>query len=271
MPTLRVGSVGLHYELAGQGEPLLFIHGLGSSIEDWAPQISAFASRYRVLAFDVRGHGRSDKPAGPYSVPLFAADTAALLDALSIGPAHVVGISMGGMIALQLLADFPERVRSITIVNSGPALILRTFAQKLGILQRFAIVRALGMRRMGKVLSGRLFPDPQADALRATFIERWARNDKRAYLDSMRALIGWSVADKLPRMSRPALVIAAEHDYTPVAAHRAWAATLPGARVTVMPGAHHAVPMEKPDDFNAVLGEFLASISPASLEQVEVR
>src|SRR5947207_2466572 len=117
MPTIQANGVDLYYEVHGSGEPVLLIHGLGSSTRDWAPQVPALSQRFQVIAFDVRGHGRSAKPKQRYSVKLFAADTAALIRTLDIAPAHVIGISMGGMIAFQLAVEAPQLVRSLVIVN----------------------------------------------------------------------------------------------------------------------------------------------------------
>jgi len=254
---LPLRDINLYYEVAGQGDPIVFIHGLGSSARDWEYQVPFFAPRYRVVVFDVRGHGRSDKPPGPYSVPLFAQDTAALIRALEAAPAHVVGISMGGMIALQLAVDEPALVRSLVVVNSGPELVVRTFRERLMILQRFLIVRLLGMRKMGEVLSQRLFPRPDQAPLRQMFVERWAENDPRAYREAMRALVGWSVADRLGDIRCPTLVIASDQDYTPVSAKEAYVARMPNARLVVIPDAHHAVTVERPEEFNQALLDFL--------------
>jgi len=125
MHLIDCDGVNLYYEEQGSGPPLLFIHGLGSSARDWDQQIPEFSSRgYRVIAFDLRGHGQSDKPPGPYTLPLFAADTAALLERLGVdpaNPAHVVGVSLGGGVAFQLAIDRPALVKTLTIVNSAPA------------------------------------------------------------------------------------------------------------------------------------------------------
>jgi pimeloyl-ACP methyl ester carboxylesterase len=258
MPVLPLRDINLYYEIAGQGDPVVFIHGLGSSARDWEYQVPFFAPRYRVVVFDVRGHGRSDKPTGPYSVPLFAQDAAALIRALEAAPAHVVGISMGGMIALQLAVDEPALVRSLVVVNSGPELVVRTFRERLMILQRFLIVRLLRMRKMGEVLSQRLFPRPDQAPLRQMFVERWAENDPRAYREAMRALVGWSVADRLGDIRCPTLVIASDQDYTPVSAKEAYVARMPNARLVVIPDAHHAVTVERPEEFNQALLDFLA-------------
>ncbi len=261
MPRLQLKDISLYYEVAGEGDPVVFIHGLGSSTRDWEYQVPFFAQRFRVIVFDVRGHGRSDKPPGPYSVPMFAQDTAALIRALEAAPAHVVGISMGGMIAFQLAVDEPELVRSLVVVNSGPEVVARTLQERLQILQRFLIVRLLGMRKMGEVLSKRLFPNPDQAQLRKIFVERWAENDPRAYREAMRALVGWSVADRLSEIRCPTLVIASDQDYTPVSAKEAYVSRIPNARLVVIPNAHHAVTVERPEAFNQILLDFLTQLS----------
>src|SRR5262245_38321616 len=92
MPKLRVSNFDLHYTEAGRGDPLLLIHGLGSSSRDWERQISVFAEHFHVIACDLRGHGQSDKPAAPYVMRDFADDLASLILSLREGPMHVVGI-----------------------------------------------------------------------------------------------------------------------------------------------------------------------------------
>src|SRR5689334_6959438 len=106
--SVHLGDIDTAYELNGAGAPVVLVHGLGSSGRDWEAQIAALAPRYRVLTYDVRGHGSTSKPRGPYTIPQFANDLAALMDALDHKPAHVVGISMGGMIAFQLAVDRPD-------------------------------------------------------------------------------------------------------------------------------------------------------------------
>ncbi len=214
MPIIRVNNVNLYYEIAGEGQPLLLLHGLGSSSRDWELQVPVFAERYKVITFDARGHGRSDKPRGPYSVPGFASDVAGLMREMDIVPVHIVGISMGGMIAFQLAVDFPEMIRSMVIANATPELVVRSLKERLVVLQREFIVRLIGMRKMGEVLGDRLFPKAEHDDIRRVFVERWAENDRRAYLASLRALVGWSVMARIEEIDTPALVIAADQDYT---------------------------------------------------------
>ena len=105
MPTAELGDIRLYYEDFGEGEPLLFIHGLGSSTRDWENQVRYFSDRYRVVVPDLRGHGNSEKPPGPYSIPLFADDIAELITTLDLAPTHVVGLSLGGFVASQLAVE----------------------------------------------------------------------------------------------------------------------------------------------------------------------
>jgi len=263
---VRVNDVELHCEIAGEGEPLLFIHGLGSCGDDWRPQLDYFRDRYRTIACDLRGHGRSSKPHAPYSIEGFARDVASLLRELEAGPAHIVGISLGGMVAFQLAIDAPERVRSLTIVNSGPAVPAATFKQRLPLNIRLGYARLLGLHGMAKMIAKRLFPKPEQIDLRHAFVARLAANDKSCYLASLRAIFaGWSVAERLGEIRCPVLVLASELDYTPVALKQAYAMRLPNARVAVVTDARHALPMEKPREFNEALAAFLAPLASSAV------
>lgn len=258
MPKIQANGINLHYEIHGEGRPLLFIHGLGSSGRDWELQVEEFSKSYRVITFDLRGHGQSDKPPGPYTIAMFAADAAGLLRGLGVENPHVVGLSLGGAVAFQMAVDAALPIKTLVIVNSAPELLVRSFKDRLMVWQRVAIVNLLGMRKMGEALSRRLFVKPEQEDIRRIFVERWAENDKRAYLNAMRALVGWSVSERIGSIRVPTLVIAADQDYSPVAVKKEYAAKIPGAQLVVIPDSRHATPVEKPQEFNAVLQKFLA-------------
>ncbi len=259
MSTLVANDIRLYYETTGQGPALVLIHGLGSSTRDWEYQMPVFARDYQVIAFDLRGHGQSDKPAGPYSIKMFAADLTGLLAGLNVTSAHVVGISLGGAVAFQFALDCPAAVKTLTIVNSGPSLG-GTFEQaQQEIERRVGVVQQYGMRAMGQALAPNLFPTPEQAALREAFVEHWAENDPNAYIEATRSMLGWNVTDQLGAIHCPTLIIAADQDYTPVALKEAYAKLLPNAQLSVITNAHHAVPIERPQEFNAVLARFLAS------------
>ena len=113
MLILHTDDLDIYYEIHGKGTPLVLIHGLGSSTLDWEGQVGFCSKDFETVTIDLRGHGKSGKPPGPYSVPLFASDTAKLIQFLNLPPAHVAGISMGGMVAFQLALDVPKLVKSL--------------------------------------------------------------------------------------------------------------------------------------------------------------
>jgi len=260
MPTIQVRDTSLYYETAGSGLPVLLLHGLGSSTRDWQLQVPVFAQKYQVVMVDSRGHGRSAKPHGRYSVPQFTADIIAFMEALHIIPAHVLGLSMGGMIAFQMAVDRPELLRSMVIVNSYPELVPHSLSDYITWYRRHAIVQLMGMKRMGEYLGGVLFPEPHQGELRQTIAQRWLENDKRAYLASTRALFGWSMAARLGDIRCPTLIIAADQDYTPVAQKVEYTAKIPGAKLVVIPNSRHATPIDQPELFNRTVLEFWEEI-----------
>ncbi len=260
MPYDTVDDTRLHYTERGRGAPLLFVHGLGSSSRDWAAQVEDFAKRYRVLRVDLRGHGRSERGEGPYSIAQFAREVAVLLRKHAHGPAHVVGLSMGGMVALELAASAPRLLRSLVVVNSVADMRLHSWRDVWFYVSRRLAVQALGMRRVGRLLARQLFVKPDQGALRRTLVERWAGTDKQAYLWSMDAIMQWSVADRLHRIDTPTLLVSSDEDYTPVAEKRQIRAQMPRAELAVVHDARHALPVERPAAFNAVVDDFLRRV-----------
>lgn len=260
MANVSVNGVSLHYERAGSGPPLLFIHGLGSSTKDWEKQGPAFSSDHTTIAVDLRGHGESDKPPGPYGIEVFASDVAALCDHLGLGHLTVIGISLGGMVAFQLAADRPDLTDRLVVVNALQEFELKTLSQRLQIIIRKLILRFMGMERMGQFLAVRLFPDDDLAEERAAMVERWALNDKTAYQASFQAILDWpGVVDEMSRFERPVLMVASDQDYLPLEAKKPYLEKLPSARLAVIENAHHGVPVERPEEFNTALREFLAN------------
>lgn len=257
MARLNVGDTALYYERVGQGEPLLLIHGLGSSGRDWEYQVPFFSQDYEVIVCDVRGHGQSDKPPGPYSVPLFARDLAGLIEGLGLAPAHVVGISMGGMIGLQLVVDRPELVRSLVVVNSVPDMVVRTWRQRFEVWQRLIVAPLLGMGKVAEVLGQRLFPKVEQGELRELFRERWVENDPRAYREAMKAIVGWTVAEHLGSIACPVLVVSGDEDYTPPETKAAYVAKIPRGELVVIEDSRHGTPVDQPEAFNQAVAAFL--------------
>ena len=157
MPIVNLTTIPLYYEEYGSGEPLLLLHGLGTDGRSWEYQREVFAEQFRVIVVDVRGHSRSAKPPGPYSVPQFAEDIFALLNHLQIDTFHLLGLSMGGMIGFQMAVDQPERFKSLTVVNSGPELIPQTWKERWQILQRRLVLNFTSMEKIGEFIGPKMF------------------------------------------------------------------------------------------------------------------
>lgn len=253
--------VPLHYLDIGQGEPVLLLHGLGSRGSDWQLQTPVLRDTYRVIVPDLRGHGDSPKPPGPYTMVMMAADVVALLTRLDTGPVHVVGLSMGGMIGFQLAVDQPEWVRSLVVVNSTPDLVPRTTAERLQVARRRWLARLASPERTGRFLAGRLFPKPEQAPLREMVVREWATNDRAAYVAALEGCLGWSVLSHVGAIRCPVLVLSGDRDYLPLDAKQQVTALIPGARLVVIADSGHATPIDQTEQFNAHLLAFLKQAS----------
>lgn len=208
----------MYYEITGDGESLALINGLGLAVSETGRLVEALAHHYRVLALDNRGAGLTDKPDEPYSIPQMAQDTAGLIRALEFGPAHVVGISLGGRIALELALANPELVRSLVLASTCARVIKRRRVGALGVISRLPLLR------------GR---DPQP---------RYAFNHQRHASD------GYDRTDCLAELRAPALVIHGRRDrIVPLQLAEELAAGVPSARFISVDGGHmfpllHPVP-----------------------------
>lgn len=247
----------IYYEVHGAGPPVLFIHGLGSSSRDWELQTPAFARRYRVILVDLRGHGRSQKPPGPYSMRMFAHDIGNLLDHLDIGRAAVIGLSLGGMVGFQLTLDFADRVSRLVVVGSAPEAVPRGIAQSAVMSLRLGLVRALPVAAINRWVAWSMFPESRQGELRRILVERWSRNDKRAYIAALRAAIGWSVMERIPEIACPTLIVAGEHDRMPLDVRGTYARRIRNARRVVIDNARHAPPVDRAEVFNLLVLDFL--------------
>jgi pimeloyl-ACP methyl ester carboxylesterase len=162
MPTVSVNGIELYYVESGHGDPLVLLMGFGGDHLSWGFQLAAFSAKYRVLAFDNRGTGRSSSPPGPYTTRVMADDTVALMDKLGIDAAHVLGVSLGGMIAQELAINHPARVRSLQLHCTAA----RPDGYMVAMLDNLRVVRGmLGRERAQRAMALWLFSP-------ATFNER---------------------------------------------------------------------------------------------------
>jgi 3-oxoadipate enol-lactonase len=263
MPKLHTRDIDIYYKITGEGDPLLFIHGLGSSMQSWQMQIPVFSARYKVVTFDLRGHGRSDKPLERYNISMFAADTAGLMKSLGIPSAHVVGFSLGGMVGFQLCLDVPDMVKSLVLVNSPFTGYKQSLREGFESWKHFTRVQLTGIGKNGQSNGQQLFPEQDEEQWQQTLTERLGINNMLAQANSFWAILNGNVTDSLSLISCPTLVIASDEDYVPVSIKSAYVSRIPDAEIAVIPNSRHAVPIEHSEKFNAVLLDFLSKHSSA--------
>lgn len=264
MPFLAIQNVQLYYEQVGdwqsERETVLLLHGLGSSSRDWEYQIEALARDYKVLMVDLRGHGKSDKPNMPYDIPLFAEDIAAMLAALQLRAIHVIGHSMGGMVAFQLTLDHPHLVKSLVIINSAPRVGFPNFRNRFNFYMRALSVKWFGMSKLSVTLAKTVFPKLEQESLRKKFIERWCENDPQAYLNSLKAFHDWNVMSRLPEIMCPTLIITGDRDYTPVAYKKFYIRFIKQGHLVVIEDSGHLTLIDQAEQCNQALIDFLLKI-----------
>lgn len=251
-----IDGVRLYYRDHGQGPPLLLIHGLGATHADWEAQIAFFSRIFRVIAPDLRGHGASDQSA-PYSVERFAADLLQLVEQLHLGAHALVGHSMGGAVAMQMAILRPERIVKLVLSNTLPDFRPKNWAQRRMLLSRLWTAKLFGNALLARRMVEQMLPGAEHQELRKSLAERNGRTAREVYTASLQALAGWSVADKLQWLRMPTLVLSSEHDYFPHALAQQFSDALPDGRCRNFEGAHHGLPMERADEFNRSVLDFL--------------
>lgn len=262
MPMVLANGVQLRVEEIGQGAPLLLVMGLGASLETWVAQQDAFAARHRVILFDNRGAGASESPPPPWSVPDMADDAVGVLDALGIARAHVLGVSMGGMIAQEMAIRFPERVDRLIVAVSfaRPDPLRRAFLlfRRWARFQGADLVQE-GVANLPWLVSPAVLNDPDRLEQVLGLVSGMPLMSADAYAHQVDAILEHDTLSRLGQVRAPTLVLAASEDVlTPVFLSREIAAAIPDARLTILPRGNHAVQIEDPEAFNAAVLEFLA-------------
>jgi pimeloyl-ACP methyl ester carboxylesterase len=246
-----------------RGGDVVLLHGLGSSAEDWLLQAPVLQDRHRVIAVDLPGFGKSPRLPGWPSIADYARSVAETMTEASMSAAHVIGLSLGGSVALQLGLDSPGRVLSLTLVNAFANLRLRP-AAALRTSVRLAFVLLGRMERVGEWVAEELFPEPQQEELRRYAAGRLAHTRRGSYIQAGQALARFNVRRRLGEIRCPTLVVAGEGDTTiPLAAKEDLARAIAGARLARFPGSGHATPIDEAQAFNQVVEGFLEEVEGA--------
>jgi len=250
---VQLNRLTLHYRLEGEGEPtLVFLNSLGSDLRIW-DGVVATLREHRVLRYDLRGHGLSDAPAGPYTLEDHSADLQALLEHLGIARAVLVGISVGGLIALDLARRWPERVEALVLCDTGARI-----GSEDSWNERMATIRQKGLPEVARAVIARWFTEDfflRRPAEAAGYYNMLSRTPVEGYLGTCAALRDGDLRPWLSRIRTPALVLCGELDKaTPPELSQALAEGL-GARLALIPQTAHLPCVEAP----ALVGQHIRS------------
>jgi len=264
MPYAHVDGVNLHYDIYGQGQPLLFVNGLGQPSIAWDSElIQAMTKTHQVITFDNRGTGLSDKPDEPYTMAMFASDAVGLLDRLNISRAHVFGVSMGGMIAQELGAHYPQRVASLILgcTTPGGRNAVQAPPESLKALQGRADMTPEEAGREGWKLSfSEEYIRTHRDQLEANLQRTLAHTTPRfAYERHFQATMTLRVFKHLKDIKIPTLVVTGREDVLiPAANSEIIAREIPGAELKIFDNVGHGFFISAREPFLATMQEFLS-------------
>lgn len=270
MDRIKANGIDIAYELVGEGEPVVMINGLGADHSAWGNQAPDYTAHFRCLFYDNRGIGLSEKPEGPYTTRMLADDAAALMAAVGIEQAHIVGASMGGAIAQEVAINCPERVRSLSIHCSWARCdewTRRTFEIMRDMAARLGPQYPDYMRDVQRYIS--LICFTQDDFNHRTTIITDAENlaaenpnpqPWEAFVAQADACLTHDALERLSRIEAPTLVtVGAEDIFTPLRLSRQICERIPGAQLEVFEGCGHVMFYEKPAEWNAKTLAFLAA------------
>jgi 3-oxoadipate enol-lactonase len=257
MATIKVGDLNIGYQERGAGEAIVFLHGVGSDISTWDEQLNYFSEMWRAVALEYPGYGASDLPAKGLSRRDIAHYLFGAMDGLTINTAHMVGLSMGGVMCLEMALQQPARLRSLTLVDTfayhpNGSVILKNLHKDISAMPMLEFARS----RVGLIVS------PGASgSVKQEVIRTMAKIAKETYRWSTRAVWTSDYRRDLPHITIPALVAIGEHDQlTPKVLSEALHRGIAGSKLVVIPGAGHLSNLENPAFFDRMVEDFILSV-----------
>lgn len=262
MPKILAGEIELYYEEHGAGAPLVLIPGFGTGLWIWFRQLPRFSKQFRTLAFDPRGISRSDAPDVPVTIRTIADDVAALLKALEIESAHILGASFGGFVAQEFALGYPQMTRSLTLCCTsfgGPHHV----PPSVETLQALASTKGLNTEdRVRENLLLAFSPEfvEQNREEVEKVIKLRAQNfvPEYAYLHQLQAALDFNTEERVSEIHAPTLILTGDADtIVPMENSRNLAASIPNARLVIIKGGSHTFFIEQPLEFNRAVIEFV--------------
>lgn len=260
-----INGADLHYELTGSGRTIALTHGIGSSGADWAPIVPLLAERHRILTWDVRGFGDSEKnPNADHSIRQFAADLAGLLDHIEAGPSIIMGTSMGGTITQRFILDFPDKSAAAVILSTSSQVNERArdaWFNQADVIEREGMAAWVRRSRAPHITEEYLRDHP--DVLEAEE-RRINSNDPRIYARVARAVADYNYTEELKSVRIPTLVMVGSEDkQTPPGGSVIISRTIPGAELHILDGLGHSMSREAPTKVAGLVTAFLDRVFAA--------
>lgn len=266
MPIANIENLNMYYEIIGQGQPLVMIRGVGSNVDHWYEQVPVLSKKYQLLIFDNRGIARSSDPGGSFSTKDMAADTIALMEAVGIKTAHVLGYSMGGMIAQEMALAYPEKINGLILVATDCGISLRINARP-ECSKLFSEMIRLGTNEAKTAAAGCLFAKQTFES-RPDIIQRYAEvslrfpASQRTLERQWEAITRHDACRRLQNITAPTLVITGSADVLiPPENSGVLAEQIPDARAHTIDGGGHLFVIEQPERFNEAVIGFLDELS----------
>ena len=265
VPYVNSRGANIYWDEQGSGPPVLLIMGLSFTHDMWFRVLPALSQHYRTIYFDNRGMGRSDVPRGPYRMEVMAQDAASVLDAAGLAAAHVIGASMGGMIAQELALRHPKRVMSLMLGCTSYGGLLARWPSFSHAPRNMPLNEDAQMSREFALIPMLYSPstslDLIAEDMRVRASCRWSY---RGFWGQFGGILMWHSYRRLPRIKAPTLVVHGEDDkLVPPANGRAVANRIPGARFELLPKAGHILMTDQAEACMRLMLEFLAMRQPA--------
>ena len=263
MPKVRVNDIQIYYEVQGEGFPLVMINGLGAHIDTWDPRsIHDLSKVFKLVLFDNRGAGHTDVSDREYTIKLFADDTAGLMDALGISRAHIFGISMGGMIAQELVLNYPEKVKKLVLCSTscGGAKSVQPSMEVIGALMadRSTLTPEEIVRMAIPILFTGDFIKNNTD-----FVELYVQRTLKApisdeaFMRQVNALMSFETYDRLGQIKAPTLILQGKRDVlVPPENGSILAEAIPNAKLVYFENSAHVL-AEEMEKVHSVLLDFL--------------
>lgn len=263
MPDVTVNGLKLHYEASGQGDTtLVCLHGISSNSRSWRHQLAGLGERYRVIAWDAPGYGRSDDPPGPFAMSYFADRLAGLLEALGLEKAVIVGLSMGGVVAQEFYRRHASKVSTLVLADTNTGGGARPAQERQTQLDaRLKAIENMTPAEMGRQRAPNLLSPGASPELIREVEAMISEIHPLGFRYAAIALDSADTREVLPNITVPTLVLWGDQDtVTPLTEAQALHAAIPGAQFEVIPGAGHLSNLEQPAIFNQNLSAFLERV-----------